>query len=70
MPTLTYWVANCRNDHRCYNIRRKNKKEVLAEIAAHYKPSDYGEPKKVSIEYESAFDLAEMCLGEGSGFWE
>lgn len=30
---LTYWVADCLDDSRCYSIRGKTRKEVLAELA-------------------------------------
>ena len=72
MATLTYWVANCLNDHSCFNIRKKTKKEVVAEIAAHYNPAHYEKPKKVSVEYENAFDLMAQCIdGESyGGYWE
>jgi hypothetical protein len=69
---LTYWVANCLNDHWCYSIRKKTKKEVVAEIAAYYKPENYSQPKKVTIEYDDAFDLMAQCIdGESyGGYWE
>jgi len=69
---LTYWVATCLNDHPCYSIRKKTKKEVVAEIAAHYNPADYSEPKKVTVEYDDAFDLMSQCIdGESyGGYWE
>lgn len=30
----------------------------------------YGPLRKVTVEYESGFDLMEMCMSEGRGFWE
>jgi hypothetical protein len=69
---LTYWVATSNNDHSCYNIRAKTKKEVLAQIADHYVASDFSEPKKVTVEYDDAFDLVMQCIdGESyGGYWE
>ena len=68
--TLTYWMAECLNDSSAFNIRRKTRREVAAEVATRYNPGDYGKPKKVTVEYENALDLVTMCLGEYSAGWE
>lgn len=65
---LTYWVAKCINDSDVYSIRRKTKKSVLEAIKGN--EGCYAEPKQVTVEYRNGFDLMEMCLGEGRGFWE
>lgn len=66
---LTYWYATSR-DHTAYNIRCTTKKEVLAALAKYSDVEKYFDPtpKKNVIEYSSAFDLAEKCLGEAHGF--
>lgn len=68
---LTYWVANCTNDHSCYNIRAKTKKEVLA-MMANYTATDFSAPKKVTVEFNDSFDLMLQCIdGESyGGYWE
>ena len=68
---LTYWVATSLNDHWCYSLRAKTKKEVLAMLA-NYTASDFSEPKKVTVEYDDAFDLMAQCIdGESyGGYWE
>ena len=68
---LTYWVATSTDDHFCYNIRAKTKKEVLAQMS-NYNASDFSEPKKVTVEYDDAFDLVMQCIdGESyGGYWE
>lgn len=63
---LTYWVAVCKNDSERYNIRGRTKNDVL-EL---YDPKDYEPPKRVTIEYDSGFDLMYQCLSEGGGYWE
>lgn len=72
--TLTYWVAQCKNDSEAYNIRRKTKKEVVEAVAADWSPSSYTKPKKVTVVYKDAFELLCDCLGEGGIFegnrWE
>ena len=75
MPTLTYWVAEIKDDHCCHNIRAKTKKAALAEIDLHKvgkSPSRFDAPRKVSVYYENAFDLMLQCIdGESyGGFWE
>jgi hypothetical protein len=69
---LTYWVATSLNDHWCYSIRKKTKKELVAELAEHYTKTDFSEPKKVTVEYDDAFDLMLQCIdGESfGGYWE
>jgi len=70
---LIYWIARVRNDNPCYDIRTKTKVECLERM------KDYGEgwennyemPKKVTVEYASAFDLMHDCLyGEDRAWWE
>jgi len=62
---LTYWVANRLTDRCCYSIRKLTKKAVVEELKSHDK-EDYGEPHKITVEYDSAFDLLNQCLQEGS----
>ena len=68
---LSYWVAECLNDSKCYSLRAKTKKEVVALLASgNWRRSDYGPVKRVEFEYRDAFDLMENCLMESGGFWE
>ena len=52
---LTYWIAEYRTNND-WNIRTRTKKQCLAERDS-YRTGAYGEPRKVTIEYTSAFDL-------------
>ena len=68
---LSYWVAVCKGDSQVYSLRGKTKKAVLAMLASGKWDADGFEPvKKVSIEYDDAFDLMMECLNEGGGYWE
>jgi hypothetical protein len=68
---LTYWIAECLTDSHAYSIRARTKREVVAVLASgKYRASDYGSPKKVSVEYENAFDLMDQCMSEARGYWE
>ena len=67
---LTYWIAECLNDSSAYNIRCTTKREVKERLADHYDPDGYGPVRKVTVEYNNAFDLMQVCLGEGRGYWE
>jgi len=65
MFKLTYWIAKQNDDHRCYDIRAKTKREVLAKMKEqNYKA--WEKPIKVTIEYKNAFDLMSQCMSEGS----
>ncbi len=67
MAKLTYWVAPIKDDHSCYNIRTKTKREALA-LVEEYGAEYYGDVKKHVVYYKDAFDLASMALGEGGLF--
>lgn len=62
---LTYWVSRRLDDHQCYNIRCKTRRE-LVEILREADPTVYTKPFKVVVEYRNAFDLLYQCLDEGS----
>lgn len=66
MPTLTYWIARHPNDHECYSLIAKTKKEcqALVEMNQHVA---YETPVKRVIQYRDAFDLFEWATGEGGG---
>lgn len=66
---LTYWIAECLNDASCYSLRRKTKKEIL-EYFKENGDMGFGAPRKVSIEYDNAFDLMRQCMEESTGWWE
>ena len=75
MRKLTYWVAPHLTDSDCYSIRAKTRRECKARREAaggDQRDIDlcYGKPKKVTVEFEDAFDLLEMCLSEGRNWWE
>jgi hypothetical protein len=63
---LVYWVSDELNGERAYNIRRKTKKAVKAEMATYGDQAEklYGKPYKVTVEYDDAFDLVCKALGE------
>jgi len=61
---LTYWKCKCLDDHDCYSIRAKTRKEAV-ERRDEYNPEAFSEPYRVEIEYSSGFDLMTQCLGEG-----
>jgi len=67
---LIYWVSIQETDSQCYNIRRRTKREVQAELddRCHFAPesiADYSKPIKVEMEYIDRHDLVFQCLGEG-----
>ena len=69
---LTYWHIQHQSDSDCYSIRTRTKREALAFAEEHWNKSDF-DPKsvhKVTVEYDSAFDLMDQCLSEGGGYWE
>jgi hypothetical protein len=53
---LTYWICDCLDDHSCYSLRAKTRREVgkMREKAG---ATAFGKPRKVVIEYADAFDL-------------
>lgn len=71
---LTYWISEC-ECASVYNIRRETKKAVIAELFRLENDlvqdiSDYSEPRKVTLEYDNAFDLLELCSNESHHWWE
>jgi hypothetical protein len=64
MPKLTYWRAECLEDHASYSLRAKTKKEVVA-LREHNGRNGYDEVEKVTIEYRDAFHLMAILMGEG-----
>lgn len=65
---LIYWTAENLNDSKCYSIREKTRKAVIAKLAENI-TTEYGPVRKVIIEYADAFDLMKECTGEG-GLYE
>ena len=66
MATLTYWVAEQNEDHACYSIIAKTKKECVEQMAQ--RPDvEYEAPRKVVILYKDAFDLFRQATAEGGG---
>jgi len=68
---LTYWVSEIGNDHNCYNIRARTKRECQAmrDEMKSEGSNYYGPVHKVTVEYKDGFDLLIDCLGEG-GIYE
>ncbi len=66
---LNYWVAICTSDSIAYSIRARTKAEVIRilENVPHWH-EHFDSPKKHTIEYTNAFDLANKCLSESRGF--
>jgi len=64
---LTYWMAPCKGDSFCYNIRTKTKREAKDALSS-FGSTDYGKIRKHTIEYDSAFDLMAQCLSESHGY--
>ena len=61
---LTYWCCPCRDDHACYNIRARTRKEASAK-RIECGTERFDKPAKVTVEYKNAFDLVDRILGEG-----
>ena len=67
---LTYWVAECLDDARCYNVRAKTRKACQAAKDSRHDPQHYGPVTKVTVKYRDEFDLMDMCMDEDAGYWE
>lgn len=66
MRKLTYWIADCLDDHECYSIRTKTKKECAEQVAErNAEKVYYGQPRKVVVEFIDMHDLVFTALGEG-----
>ena len=66
LKTLTYWIADSRNDATCLSLRARRKKDVETMRAESWNPDFFKEPRKVTIEYLDAFDLLLICVGENA----
>ena len=74
---LTYWKVECQNNSNVYSIRAKTKKEAIKVYNEHWNKDNYktwGEEnayvEKIVINYEDAFDLANLILSEKcADFW-
>lgn len=62
---LTYWIAQQRTDHECYDIVARTRKEAIAQMIGERR--DFEPPVKREIWYKDAFDLFEQLTGEGGG---
>ena len=75
---LTYWVSECLDDSKAYNLRGRTKREVkrLRDLyLAKNRPenpswlnSHYGPIHKVVFEYKDGFDLIYEAMSEESIF--
>lgn len=68
--TLTYWIADCLTDSKVYSVRARTRKECLRQLEEarpdpRERAADFDPPRKVVVEYSSAFDLIERALTEG-----
>lgn len=66
---LTYWYAQNLIDSDSYSIRERTKREAQKE-RREQGPEDYGPVVKVSVDYDSGFDLMLKCSGEDPNHWE
>lgn len=62
---LTYWYAECLDDHKCYSIREKTKKRAKEVLADKFNPEAYGPIEKIVVNYSDGFDLLTQALNEG-----
>lgn len=61
---LSYWYAPLLTDSNCMSIRKRRKKDVIAELAA-MAPRErrrYGSVRKIVIEYADGFDLLSIAI--------
>lgn len=64
---LTYWVAVCLDDADAYSIRTRTKRECVARVAGQ---RGFAAPKRVTVEYDNAFDLLTQTTAESRLWWE
>jgi hypothetical protein len=63
---LTYCVADALTDHPAYSIRERTRKACKERVEAQGEyANQYGEPRKIVVEYQDGFDLVRQALGEG-----
>ena len=77
---ISYWYARCKNDSDVYSHREKTKKACLSRCQKSWpgelnngKPAwtlEYCKPVRVTVEYDSGFDLLINCTCEGRLYWE
>ncbi len=68
---ITYWIAENMTDSKCYNIRGRTRKAVVAELqSGGYDRRDYGKPRKVVVDFDDKLDMMFQSMGEGGGWWE
>ena len=66
MPMLRYWYCQCLDDHNCYSIVAKTKKEAN-RIRDERGPERYDPPELRVVYYKDDFDLMELFTGESGG---
>lgn len=67
--TFIYWVVPHLTDHRAYWIRARTRRDAIAEAEENGREV-YGEPTKVTAEFQDTMALIRECLGEGGPPWE
>jgi hypothetical protein len=67
---LTYWHSACPDDSASYSVRERTRKAAAATIATKYDAPSWPAPRKVSVEYDSAFELLNVCSNESHHYWE
>jgi hypothetical protein len=81
MSRLKYWKIRCLDDHDCYSIRRKTKKEAMVDWASLLQDGSAKEvedeegftewkgfepPRKIEINYRGGtFGLIDLVTSEG-----
>ncbi len=67
---LTYWYSQCPGDSDAYSVREPTRKAALAILQNEDHDDRWPAPRKVTIEYDNAFDLMVECSREGHHWWE
>lgn len=67
MAKLTYWIAECIDDHVCYSIVDKTKHGCKKKLEERGRPQGYLPAAKRTIVYKDAFDLMEQLTSEDGG---
>ena len=66
MPKLKAFIAEQGDDHRCFNILAKTKKDMVQQMedSGHV---TYTRAAQVVLEYRDGFELAKLLTGESGG---
>lgn len=64
---LRVWIAEQKNDARCYNIIARTKKDCLKQVSEAWNSNEYQYMVQQEIEYKDAYDLFDILTAEGGG---